>query len=207
MKIIFIGPQGCGKGTQAKILSKKLGICHISVGDLLRGAEGELKEKIDEVLNSGGLVSDELVVDIVKERIIREDCKRGFILDGFPRNLNQVKLLEGVTDIDKVVEIYISDEEAVRRISGRVSCSKCGVGYNELTAPKPLVEGKCDKCGSELVRRADDTEEAVRKRLRIYHGETEPVLKEYDSKGVEIVRVKGEQGIEEIAEDIYWGVR
>lgn len=207
MKIIFIGPQGCGKGTQAKILSEKLGICHISAGDLLRGAEGELKEKIDEVMSLGGLVPDELVVEMVKERIKEDDCRRGFILDGFPRTLNQVKLLEGVIDIDKVVEIYISDEEAVKRISGRVSCPKCGVGYNELTAPKPLVEGKCDKCEGELVRRADDNEEAVRRRLRIYHEETEPVLKEYDSRGVEIVRVKGENEIDKIADDIYWGVR
>jgi len=200
MKIIFIGPQGCGKGTQAKILSEKLRICHISVGDLLRNVEGELRGKIDEVMSRGGLVPDELAVKMVKERISKDDCRRGFILDGFPRTLNQVRLLDGAIDIDKVVEITLSDEEAVKRISGRVSCPKCGAGYNELTAPKSLESGKCDKCGEELVRRVDDTEEAVLKRLKIYHDETEPVLGFY---GEEVVKVNGEQSIEKIAEDIW----
>jgi len=199
MKIVFIGPQGSGKGTQAKILSERLGFCHISTGDLLRGSGGELKKKVDEIMNKGGLISDDLMLDILKKRISCEDCLKGFILDGFPRTLNQAKLLEGVVKIDKVVEIFISDDNAVKRIFGRVSCSKCGEGYNNFTELKPKVEGKCDKCGSGLVRRDDDNEYAVRKRLKIYHKETEPVLEFY---GSEIVKVDGMQGVEKIYDEI-----
>jgi len=199
MKIVFIGPQGCGKGTQAKRMSRRLGILHISTGDLLRGAEGDLRRELDEYMNSGKLVPDELIVKILKERINQDDCKNGFILDGFPRNLNQAELLKEIVDIDKIVEIGLSDEEAVKRISGRVNCTGCGESYNTLTDAHPKVEGKCDGCGGELVRRADDSEEAVKKRLEIYHSETEPVLDLYKD---EVVRINGEQSIDVIAKEI-----
>ena len=197
MRIIFIGAQGSGKGTQAKILSEEFNIPHISTGDMLRNADGELKEKIEEVINKGNLISDDLMLEILKERINQSDCEKGFILDGFPRNLKQAELLKEITDVDKVIEIGLNDDEAIKRISGRVSCKKCNAGYNTLTAPKPKKEDKCDKCGGELVRRRDDNEKAVKNRLEIYHKETEPVLDEFD-----VIRVNGEQDIKKIAEEI-----
>ena len=202
-RLIFVGPQGCGKGTQAKIVAKELGVCHISTGDLLRGVDGELKAEVGSYMEKGVLVPDELIVRILKKRIAEEDCENGFILDGFPRNLNQAGELDKVVEIDRVVEIDISDDDAVKRISGRVSCPECGEGYNNFTEPKPLVEGKCDKCGSGLVRRDDDSEEAVRKRLKIYHAETEPILKEY---GLEVIRVDGMQSVEKIYGKIVEGL-
>jgi adenylate kinase len=197
MRLIFVGPQGCGKGTQAKMIAEKKGICHISTGDLLRAVEGDLKEEVEAYTNEGNLVPDELIVRILKERISQEDCRGGLILDGFPRNLNQVEELRKITDIDKVVEISISDEESVRRISGRRGCKNCGAIYNVNSSPVPEVKGVCDKCGGELFQRADDNEEALRERLKIYHEETEPILEKYD-----FVRIDGEQDIEKVTEDI-----
>ncbi len=197
MKLILIGVQGCGKGTQAKLLSGELGIVHISTGDLLRSATGELKEKIDSYISGGSLFPDELMVEILEERLGEEDCKKGFILDGFPRNLKQVEMLKEITEIDKIIEISISDEESVKRLSGRWNCGKCGAIYNMNTFPRPAEEGKCDKCGSELSQRDDDKEEAIRERLEIYHSETEPILGKYDS-----VKINGEQSVEKVKEDI-----
>lgn len=197
MKLVFIGPQGSGKGTQAKIIAEKLGLVHISTGDLLRGATGELKEKIDEYMLKGELIPDELMIRILNKRISEPDCEKGFILDGFPRNLKQAEELEKEINVDKYVEIAIGDEEAVKRVSGRWNCKDCNIAYNVVTAPKPKVEGKCDKCGNELFQRADDKEGAIRKRLEVYHSETEPILEKYD-----IIRINGEQDIEKVSEDI-----
>lgn len=198
MKIIFIGPQGSGKGTQAVALSKKLSIPHISTGDLFRNSTGKLKEELNSYMNEGKLVPDELTVKILKERISQPDCKKGFILDGFPRNLKQAKLLEQITEIDIIIEIILTDDEAVKRISRRVSCEKCRTGYNELTEPKPEQSGICDKCGGKLIKRADDLEDAVKKRLSIYHKETEPILESYSK----IIKINGQQSIEKIEKDI-----
>ena len=198
MKLIFIGAQGCGKGTQAKIVAERLGFCHISTGDALRATEGGLKEEIEVYTSDGKLVPDELIVRILKERILRSDCDDGFILDGFPRNLVQAEALDEIMDIDKVIEISISDEESVRRISGRRGCSKCGAIYNVNSSPKPVVDRKCDKCGVELVQRVDDNEEALSARLKIYHEETSKVLGHYDS-----VRVDGMGSIEKVSEEIF----
>ncbi len=195
----MFGPQGCGKGTQAKILSERLEIPHISTGDLFRGLTGEMKEKVSEIMNRGLLVPDELTLEILNERISKEDCNEGFILDGFPRNLNQAKELEKITKIEKVIEISIPDEESIKRISGRVSCPACKAGFNVLTSPKPKIGGVCDYCEAKLVARADDTEEAVKKRLETYHNETEPVLEFYAEK---VARVEGIGTIEEISERI-----
>jgi adenylate kinase len=197
-KIIFIGPQGSGKGTQAKIISEELSIPHISTGDLFRGMQGKLKEEVDSYINSGKLVPDELTVKLLKERISKPDCKKGFILDGFPRNLNQAKILKTITKIDKVVEINISDDLAIERISSRWSCKKCGTVYNSITNP-PKKENICDKCEGELYRRKDDNPEEIKIRLDTYHEETEPILEEYQDI---LVRVDGDQEIDKISEEI-----
>jgi len=197
MKLVFIGPQGSGKGTQAKIISEKLNIPHISTGDLLRNAEGELKEKINSILNSGKLISDELVLDLLKKRISEDDTKNGFILDGFPRNLKQAKMLKKITKIDKIIEISISDEESIRRLSGRLNCKNCGAIYNINTGPKPKIDNKCDKCNSDLYQREDDKPEAIKRRLETYHKETEPILENYPH-----VKIDGEQSIEKVTQDI-----
>ena len=197
MNIIFVGAQGSGKGTQAAIISKEIGLAHISTGDLFRNAQGELKKELDSYMLSGKLVPDELVLKMLKERLSKEDCSDGFILDGFPRNLSQAESLDSITNIDKVIEIEISDEESVKRLSGRVSCKNCKAGYNLFTEPKPQNPEVCDKCGGELVQRADDNPEAIRARLKIYHDETEPILKHYPS-----VKINGEQSIENVTQDI-----
>ncbi|MDD5193031.1 MAG: nucleoside monophosphate kinase [Candidatus Nanoarchaeia archaeon] len=204
MKLIFIGPQGSGKGTQAEIISEELGIPHISTGDLFREAEGEVKGQVDLYMQSGKLVPDELTLKILKQRISQPDCKKGFILDGFPRNINQVNLLKTITEIDKVIEITLSDFEALKRLEGRVSCEKCKEGYNLFTEPKPKNPLHCDLCGGRLVRRDDDNEQAIKKRLEIYHKETEPILNEY--KDI-LIKINGEQNIEKITQDILKALR
>jgi len=201
-KIVFIGPQASGKGTQAKILSQNLNIPHISMGDLLREIEGELKEQTHKLMNQGKMIPDDLTLKIIKERIEKPDCNNGFILDGFPRNINQANLLKNILKIDKIIEITLSDEEAIKRISGRVTCKDCKEGFNTLTAPKPKKENICDICEGELIKRADDNEEAVKKRLEIYHKDTEPILTEYNNQGIDILKINGEQTIEKISQDI-----
>lgn len=160
--------------------------------------QGKLKQEVDSYINKGELVPDELTVKLLKERIEKPDCKKGFILDGFPRNLNQAKILKTITKIDKVIEIFIDDKLAIKRISSRLSCKKCGAVYNTITNP-PKRENICDKCEGELYRRKDDNEEEIKKRLDTYHKETEPILKEY--KDI-LVRVDGDQEIDKIADEI-----
>lgn len=197
MNIIFIGAQGSGKGTQAKIISEKLKIPHISTGDLLRNVKGNLKEQVDSYMHSEKLIPDELMLRVLEERLKQRDCKNGFILDGFPRNLSQANTLDKITKIDKVIEIFISDKQALKRLSGRWNCKKCGTTYNILTQPKPKEKGICDKCNLPLYQREDDKEEAIKARLKIYHRETEPVLKHYKSE-----KINGMQNIEKVTEDI-----
>lgn len=194
-----MGIQGSGKGTQAKIISEKLEIPHISTGDLFRGCEGELKSKLDEYMNSGKLIPDDLVLEILNERISKDDCEKGFILDGFPRNLEQAKKLNDLLEVDRVFEIHISDGEVFNRLEGRRTCKNCNAGYNVRTAPKPKNENYCDFCEGELYKRDDDNEGAIKKRIEIYHNETEPVLDFYEDK---VIKINGEQEIEKIAEDI-----
>lgn len=197
MRIVFIGPQGSGKGIQARIISGILNVPHISTGDLLRNAQGELRKNVDEYMLKGQLIPDELMLKILNERLSKPDCKKGFILDGFPRNLNQADELEKQIEIDKYVEIFISDEEAVKRLFGRRNCKNCGIAYNIITTPKPRVPGKCDKCHGDLFQREDDKEEAIKKRLEIYHNETEPIIKKYD-----VIQINGKQRIEKVTHDI-----
>jgi adenylate kinase len=197
MKLIFIGPQGSGKGTQAKEVAEKLGIPHISTGDLLRSATGKLREEINSYMAVGNLFPDERMLEVLKARLAKKDCAKGFILDGFPRNLKQAGMLDKITSIDKAIEINISDSEAVRRLSGRVACANCGKGYNLITMP-PKNPKKCDDCGGKLVQREDDKEAAIRKRLGIYHRETEPILEHYQA-----IRINGEQSVEKVSKDIF----
>ena len=202
MKIVLIGPQGSGKGTQAKLLKEKFGIPHISTGDIFREAIAEKTElglKAKEIIDKGNLVPDEITNKIVKERLQKEDCKKGFILDGYPRNINQAKALDSFAKIDYAVEIFVPDEISIKRLSSRRQCPKCGAIYG-LDIP-PKKDNICDKCGAELYQRDDDRPEAIKKRLEVYHKETEPVLDYYREKGI-LVRVDGTKPIKDVFEDI-----
>ncbi len=196
---VFIGVQGSGKGTQAELLAKKFELCHISTGDLLRSSTGELKTKIDSYINQGNFVPNELILEILKERMVQHDCDNGIIFDGFPRNLEQAKALDTFLEVTKVIEIKISDSESLKRLLGRRVCEKCGRSYNIYTSPKPEVEGFCDICGGKLVKRADDNEDAIKKRIATYHNETEPLLDYYKDK---LVSINGENTIELIFEEL-----
>ena len=164
MKIVLLGPPGSGKGTQANIICEKYNLPHISTGDIFRyniKNETELGKKVKSYIDSGSLVPDEVTIDIVKDRLEDADCEKGFVLDGFPRNLVQAKALSSFVTIDKAIMIDLSDEEIIRRLSGRRMCSSCG----NPTHVDWLVDGKCEKCGGEVMTRDDDKEEVVRARL------------------------------------------
>ena len=187
MKLILLGAPGAGKGTQAEVLCKKLGIPSISTGNILRAAIKDgtptgLKAK--SYIDAGALVPDEVIIGIVDERLARDDCKNGYILDGVPRTIAQAEALEkaGIT-FDAVVSIEISEEEILRRMSGRRVCGACGASYNVDFVP-PRVEGICDSCGGKLIQRKDDTPETVRERLKVYHTETEPLVDFYANRGL-----------------------
>lgn len=196
MKLLLLGPQGSGKGTQAKIIASNLGLVHISTGDLLRSATGKLRVEIDSYITHGNLVPDELMLRLLDEKLKKLDyCN--FILDGFPRNLAQAKMLDSLVQVDKAIEIHIPDEETVRRLSGRYNCKKCGAIYNIATSPKPKKKGLCDICNIPLYQRDDDKPEAIKKRLAIYHSETSPVIVHYHA-----IRINGNQSIEKVTQDI-----
>lgn len=164
MKIVLLGPPGSGKGTQANIICEKYNLPHISTGDIFRyniKNETKLGKKVKSYIDSGSLVPDEVTIDIVKDRLDNPDCEKGFVLDGFPRNLVQAKALSSFVTIDKAIMIDLSDEEIIRRLSGRRMCAACG----NPTHIDWLVDGKCEKCGGEVLTRDDDKEEVVRARL------------------------------------------
>ena len=198
MKLILLGAPGAGKGTQAEILSAKLGIPTISTGNILRAAikEGtEIGLQAKSYMDKGQLVPDEVIIAIVAERLAQDDCANGFILDGMPRTLPQAEALDqhGIT-FDHVLSIEISDEEIEQRMSGRRVCSKCGAPYHVKSKP-PKQEGVCDTCGGALVQRDDDKAETVRQRLAVYHAETEPLKGYYQQKGI-LVPVDNQPTIE-----------
>jgi len=188
--IILMGPPGAGKGTQAKKLIDEFSFLHISTGDMLRDAisqKTELGKLAKSYMDNGALVPDEVVIGIVKERLAQKDCENGFLLDGFPRTLNQATTLDNITKeisrpIDIVINIDTPTDELVRRISGRRVCKVCGAPYNVNTM-KPKVEGICDKCGGPLYQRADDNEEALKVRLAHYEKDTKPILDYYEKQG------------------------
>ncbi len=200
MKIIMLGAQGSGKGTQAQLLSEKTGMLRISTGDLLRemaASHTQTGEKIRDIINSGALVPDDIMIEILKQRFEHQSADRGFVLDGFPRTLAQAKALDTITDIDAVIYIEISDAVAIKRLSGRIQCKQCKEVYG--TANPPLEEGICDKCYGELYQRDDDKPEAIKKRLHKFHEEIKPLLEHYKKKTHVI---DGERDIEEIKKDI-----
>ena len=182
MRIILLGAPGAGKGTQAVFITKKFGIPQISTGDMLRAAvkaESSLGLKVKNVMQTGGLVSDEIIIDLIKERITADDCANGFLFDGFPRTIPQAEALrEAGVEIDHVIEIAVEDEEIVARIAGRRMHPASGRTYHvEHNAPK--VAGKDDETGEDLIQREDDKEETVRHRLSVYHSQTKPLVAFY----------------------------
>lgn len=187
MKLILLGAPGAGKGTQAEILCKKLGIPSISTGNILRAA---IKDgtptgiQAKSYIDAGKLVPDEVIIGIVNERLSQDDCAKGYILDGVPRTIAQAEALEKAgIQFDAVVSIEISEDEILRRMSGRRVCEACGSSYNVEAVP-PRVEGICDNCGGKLIQRKDDTPETVRERLKVYHTETEPLAGFYAQRGL-----------------------
>jgi len=209
MKILFLGTPGSGKGTQAVILQKKMNIPQLSTGDLLRecvASGSELGTQIQDIMTSGDLVSDDIIVKMIEERIKENDCQNGFILDGFPRNLAQAKALDEMLKkeniaIDKVIEIKVGDEIVVGRITGRFSCAKCGAGYHD-EFKLPQKEGICDECGAtEFKRRADDNAESVRNRLKVYYEQTEPLIEYYKNSGI-FHSIDGMKDIKEVEDNI-----
>ena len=204
MRITLLGAPGCGKGTQAKKLVEKYSIPQISTGDLLRAAISAgtpLGQQAKAVIDAGQLVSDDIALGMIKERLKQDDTINGFILDGFPRNLAQAKALDALLEelqwpLRAAVAILVDNEVIVQRVIGRRSCKACGQVYNIFSSP-PKVNDVCDKCGGELVQRADDTEETIRKRLEIYETQTTPLLKYYQSQN-KLHEVAGEGSIEEI---------
>jgi adenylate kinase len=209
MNLILLGPPGAGKGTQAEVLAAKHKLVQLSTGAMLRAAVKagtEVGLKAEAIMKKGGLVSDDIVVRIIKDRIAEPDCQNGFILDGFPRTLPQAAALEKMLKsakkkLDAVVELRVDDEVLVDRISGRFSCSKCGAGYHD-TFKKTKVEGVCDACGSEeFTRRPDDNAETVRTRLMAYYKETSPLIGYYFAKG-QLESIDGMGSIEGVAKDL-----
>lgn len=201
-KIIMFGPQGSGKGTQAEMVEKEYGIPAISTGNLFRIAVKKGTKwgvEVKKYMDKGELVPDEVTNNLIVERLEENDCSRGFVLDGYPRNIDQLGFIEKIVNPTHVFNIKISDKEAVERLQGRLSCS-CGMVYHKVYNP-PKENMKCDECGGALYARADDTPEAIRNRLKIYHEQTEPLLSFYKEKGV-LYEIDGERTIEEVWEDV-----
>ena len=204
MNLILMGPPGAGKGTQGEILSKRLGIDTISTGVMLRTAiknQTEVGKLAEQYINDGKLVPDEIMVTIVKERLSQPDCANGFILDGFPRTTAQAEALtaSGVK-IDKALSLEVDDDMIIERLSSRRECSKCGAPYNVIFN-KPEVEGKCDKCGGDLIQRADDNPDTIKNRLNVYHEQTEPIKDYYAKLGL-LVTAKGEEELADTTRNV-----
>ena len=182
---VFLGPPGAGKGSLAVKVAEDYKIPHISTGDIFRAnikAQTPLGVKVKAIIDSGSLVSDELTFELVKDRLAQDDCKNGYILDGFPRTIPQAEMLEKLVNDVKVVNFEIKDEIVIRRLSTRRVCKACGANFNVLTLP-PKVEGVCDKCGGELYQRDDDKQESILHRMDVYREQTEPLINFYKEKG------------------------
>jgi adenylate kinase len=208
MNVIFLGPPGSGKGTQAKMLSERLGMLHLSTGDILREAVKEgtpLGREAKRYMDEGKLVPDEVVIGIVKEWLLSKGVERGVIFDGFPRTVAQAEALDRMMKelggkIDWVIDIEVSEAEVLKRLSGRRTCRNCGAMYH-LTFNPPKVDEKCDRCGGELYQRDDDKEETIKLRLKVYREQTEPLKDYYKRLGI-MKSIPGEGEIEEIQREI-----
>ncbi len=214
VKLVFLGAPGTGKGTYSERISPKLGIPHISTGDIFREAVAkgtELGKKVKEHLENGTLVPDEITIQVLKERISEPDCKNGFILDGFPRTLEQARALDQITDIDLVILLDLPEDLIIKKLTGRRVCEKCGkiynvadISYGTLRMPPMLPKnpgGVCDECGGKLIQREDDTEKVIKDRLRVYHQLTEPIIEYYKEKG-NLMKVEVDAPADEMAEKI-----
>ena len=208
MKIIMLGAPGAGKGTQAKMIAEKYGIPHISTGDIFRyniKNGTELGKEAKKYMDQGLLVPDELTVKILLDRVAQDDCKNGYVLDGFPRTIPQAEVLEEALTklgdrIDYAINVEVPDENIVKRMGGRRACVNCGATYHIEHVP-PKKEGICDNCGSELILRDDDKPETVKNRLSVYHKQTQPLIDFYTKKGV-IAEVDGTKDMEDVFNDI-----
>lgn len=203
MRLVLIGAPAAGKGTQARKLINRFQLAYISTGDMLREevSKGtELGNKAKSIMASGGLVSDDLIIAIVKERIKQDDCKNGFILDGFPRTTVQAEKLDEMVKLDKAVYINAPDDVMLERITARQTCPKCGASYNKISLP-PKKAGICDVCGEGLTQRKDDTLEAGKARLATFHEQSEPLVEYYKKQGI-LFEVDGMLGVEEVSKAI-----
>ncbi len=208
MKLIFLGPPGAGKGTQAKMMIDRYGIPQISTGDILRAAVKEgtpMGKKAKEYMDAGKLVTDDIVIGIMEDRLKQNDCKKGFILDGFPRTVAQAEALDNMLmnlgmPLDKVLALIVPDGELLKRLTGRRTCKSCGQMYHIVFDP-PKNESVCDKCGGELYQRQDDNEETIKNRLSVYHSQTSPLIEFYSKKGI-LFEIDGTRSPEEIFKSI-----
>lgn len=204
MKLILLGAPGAGKGTQADILSRKCNIPTISTGNILRAAMKEgtpIGLKAKEYVDNGKLVPDDVIIGIVRERLAKDDCKSGWILDGMPRTIPQAQALEDCgIEVDTALSIEISDETIIERMAGRRTCKDCGATFHVVSNP-PRVEGKCDNCGGELTIRKDDAPETVKQRLAVYHKETEP-LKDFYAKRGKLRAVNNQPTLEQTTAEV-----
>jgi adenylate kinase len=209
MHLILFGAPGVGKGTQAKLISKKLNIPQISTGDMLRDAvksETELGKKASLLMNQGKLVPDEIMLELIRDRILHDDCKPGFILDGFPRTIAQAEELDRLFSELKLpdvtcIEIHVPNEEIIKRLVSRRLCEQCGTDYNLITNPPP-EDMHCLKCGGNIIQRKDDNEETITNRLKVYLDQTAP-LKEYYMRKGDFYSINGLRSIEEVNDDIF----
>lgn len=210
MNIVLLGAPGAGKGTQAKRLEERYGIVQLSTGDMLRAAVAsgsELGRRAKEIMDAGQLVPDDLVIRMISERIDQPDCAKGFILDGFPRTTAQAEALDAMLaekglNLDAVIEIRVDEEVLVERITGRFSCANCGAGYHDAFQ-RPKTDGVCDRCGGrEFIRRDDDNEATVRKRMAAYRAQTAPILPYYQAQGV-LQGVDGMADIDRVSAQLY----
>ncbi len=209
MRVILLGGPGAGKGTQANYIKEKYGIPQISTGDMLRAhvkAGSELGVAAKKIMDEGGLVSDDIIMGMVKERITEDDCKAGYLFDGFPRTIPQAEALkEAGVPIDAVVEIDVPDEEIVKRMAGRRVHLASGRTYH-LVYNQPKVEGKDDETGEDLIQRDDDQKETVKARLKIYHDQTEQLIAFYEKEDCNYVKINGVGGVDDIRDQIFTGL-
>lgn len=209
MNLILLGPPGAGKGTQAEYLQEKFKLCKLSTGDMLRASAAsgsELGNKLKAIMAAGQLVSDDIMIDLIRERIRKADCDGGFILDGFPRTIPQAEALDVMLkaenkSLDYVIELKVDDKALTERIAGRFSCAKCGAGYHD-SFKQPKQSGTCDACGAhEFTRREDDNASTVTKRLEAYHRQTAPILPYYRERGV-LKTLDGMASISQVTQQI-----